>query len=146
MTEITCPECGSIFSPKAKGKPRSLPEHKRFFAIVAGYFTHWPESCEFQPETSEHLRAWALVKAHHFDSAIIDPDAILKFASLRIQGEHSFVVPKGGKIHVYWPKSISFKACEQWRAHQIFSEAEGVLEAEAGITSDDLLEAIRTAA
>lgn len=139
MTEIACPDCGTLFTPKATGKRRSLPEHKRFFAILAGYFANWPERCEFQPETSEHLRAWALVKAHHFESAIIDPEAILKFASLRIKGEHSFIVPRGGKIGVYWPKSISFPACDQWKAHQIFAEAEAVLEAETGIRADQLL-------
>ena len=133
---MRCEDCGRIIK---EGGKRSLPQHRRFMALVAAYFKHWPEWHDFQPDNSEHLRAWALIKAGHFDVANIQPETILRFESLHSQGSYSFVTARGNAIAIYWPKSIAFRKCQQREAVEVLGKAEEVLEAESRIKADELL-------
>jgi hypothetical protein len=57
-----CPECGCVLI-----KRRSPQLHRYFFATIKSAYDNWPESHEFQPTDTEHLRAWLECKAGHRD-------------------------------------------------------------------------------
>lgn len=95
--------------------PRNPKRHRKFFAAIAAAYEQWPESHEFQPESSEHLRAWLLCKVGHYATIDIDPDHIESLAdgiatvAAIARREHVFVrVGTGGRIRVFIPKSQAF--------------------------------------
>ena len=44
----TCPCCG--YNLSAKAKPRSLEQHKRYFALINPAYAQWPEMHDFKPD------------------------------------------------------------------------------------------------
>ena len=60
----TCPTCYQVVNTARSGQ-----DHKRFFAVIAAYYDHWPEDYIasngnlFQPKSAEHLRAFLLCEA-----------------------------------------------------------------------------------
>jgi hypothetical protein len=44
-TGKTCPHCGGGLDG---GKPRSLEQHRRYFALMRAVFHHWPETHHVQ--------------------------------------------------------------------------------------------------
>lgn len=125
--DISCPDCGCVIEEKPKGKPRSLPHHQRFFAVIKTAFKNWPADHEFTPECEDHLRAWLIVKAgaEYRDVDTIscpyaeDQPAMTRLVALSIEasmrgnrerGVFSFVRPHpdGGSVAVYSAKSIKF--------------------------------------
>ena len=63
----SCPHCGCLLA-----KARSRPDHNRLFALIDKAFMHWPEGRDFQPQNAEHLRAYLLVRAGHFNAGSIE--------------------------------------------------------------------------
>ena len=46
--------------------PRRKKHHRAFFGYIAAAFDNWPEGYDrFQPDNSEHLRAWLLKECGH---------------------------------------------------------------------------------
>lgn len=147
-----CPHCQCDLDP-AKGKPRSLDQLRRFFAVLRAMKMHWPERAEFQPESEEHLRKWALVKAGHRETADIpcewatDRPSLTKLASLAIEsaiqaaGTYAFVRPdsNGGRVRVFKAKSIAFDKLGQAEFNRLNDEVEAVYRAETGLDPDEVL-------
>lgn len=123
--DITCPDCGCVIEEKPKGKPRSLPQLNRLFAIIAVAFDNWPDSSEFRPDSSEHLRAYltclageAFRDVTHINCPYAEDQPALTrliavsiesaIAGARRKGTYAFVRPHpdGGSIAVYTPKSF----------------------------------------
>lgn len=50
----TCPHCGS--ASDANEKPRSLPQLRRYFAMIRSAFHHWPETAQIQFASEEECR------------------------------------------------------------------------------------------
>lgn len=111
--ERTCWSCGVPI-----GRARSSPDHKRFFALIRAAFHHWPLQYEFQPDDTEHLRAWLIVKAGHRITTTIKlpskatPAANRMFfeavkAGIKAAGGRAFVVPMDDQLAVLAPKSIA---------------------------------------
>jgi len=144
----TCPHCGcDIADPK--GKPRSVEQHRRFFGLIAAAFHHWPDGHEFQPSSSEHLRAWLLCKAGYRDVVTVpvesDHPAIIKLALLAVEGAlraaraHAFVRPHGSGLAVFTAKSISFHALPHGEFQSVNDAVQEIIEGETGMRVDDLL-------
>ena len=144
----TCPHCGCD-SADPKGKPRSVEQHRRFFGMIAAAFHHWPDSHEFQPSSSEHLRAWLLCKAGYRDVVTVpvesDRPAVIKLAMLAVEGAlraartHAFVRLHGSSLVVFTAKSISFHALPHGEFQSVNDAVQEIIEVETGITVDKLL-------
>jgi hypothetical protein len=146
-----CPHCGSGLDP-VKGKPRSVDQLRRFFGVLRGMYSNWPEAAEFQPESEEHLRKWVLCKAGHREATDIpmefmDNGPVTRLAGLAIEmaikaaGAFAFVRPDsaGGRVRVYRAKSIAFDKLDQSTFNRLNDEVEAVYFAETGIKADNLL-------
>lgn len=157
MTRVvhSCPHCGSMLT-----KARSSPMHRRFFALIAAAFSHWPEHAEFQPEDAEHLRAWLLCKANWRESrevpvaysegnpALAKLTALAIEAALKEAGSHAFIRPhpSGGSVVVYRAKSLAWDKCDQKAFGPVAEAVEAIIEAELGVSADTLLKETERAA
>lgn len=147
-----CPHCGCSVDPE-KGQPRSVPQLKRFFAVLRAMRAHWPENAEFQPESDEHLRKWAVCKAGYRESTDIavpyaeDQPSITKLAAMAIEqaikaaGAYAFVRPdaNGGRVRVYKAKSIAFHSMGPAEFSKLNDDVEAVYRAETGLDPDQVL-------
>jgi hypothetical protein len=117
------------------------------FAVIAEAFRQWPMSAEFQPEDAEHLRAYLLVKARHFDKLDVrckNSDAI----SLRMQLDaviRAFCDGKPPLMHVYpWgvrifkPRSISYAAADRKVFNAVSETVFEIIEDTLGVKIEDL--------
>lgn len=154
-------------SERARAKPllcdhcpakadRSLPQHKRYFALVRAAYTHWPEAHNFKPDDEEHLRKWLQCKAGHYTTTRIevpsaDP-AIMTLARLAAEGAIkaakgvAWIKPVDDTLIVFVPKSIAFDKLEHKAACRLFDEVASVIESEMGIKADELMKQHEAAA
>jgi len=127
-------------------KPRSLDQHKRFFAVIAATFHHWPHSHSFKPKDSEHLRAWLLVRAGHcFIHEFEVGDKADEFAKLiPIIGFmmfrcHSWTKVIGYNVAVCVPRSIAFERLGHNAFCALNDDVDQIIRAETGLEPDQLL-------
>lgn len=64
-----CHECGAV-----QGKGRSVPDHRRLFALIRKAYFMWPHDHKPNPTSEEHLRAWLLCAAKWHVVETIDID------------------------------------------------------------------------
>ena len=147
-----CPHCCCDLDP-VKGKPRSLDQLRRFFAVLRAMKMHWPETAEFQPKDETDLRKWALIKAGHRESQDIDAPfselepSVTRLFSIAVQqamdwaGSYVFVRPHpdGGSIRVFRAKSIAFDKLGQAEFNRLNDEVEAVYRAETGLDPSEVL-------
>ncbi len=148
MNEKSCPHCGGVL-----GKHRSLPDHRRFFALISAAHAQWPHDHDFKPDSVEHLRKWLITAAGHRDVVEIavpeteDQPALARLVALSMQsaleaaGAYAFVRPdpNGGRVAVYKPRSIAWDTITQREFSEIRSAVEDVIEREVGVSAEDLL-------
>lgn len=145
MNLHSCPHCGGVLT-----KGRSLPDHRRFFGLIAAAFEQWPEDHSFTPESAEHLRAWLTCKAGWRESTPIHmPDMATDRmkdlfrlsieAAIAAAGGTAFVVPYRDVVAVIRPKSIAWDKIDQKEFGKLRDAVSDVIEAEIGVKADDLL-------
>lgn len=136
-----CPECGCEIGAK---KRRSLPDHRRLFALIKDAFDNWPEAHEFQPESPEHLRAWLVCKAgwreataydlgDKADAAVV---AIALEAGIRAARGVGFVRVVGRSVAVITPKSMDFRAMGQHEFGLLRDAITDIIRAVTGIDAE----------
>ena len=152
MTTAPCEHCGGYPSPK-RGKPRSVPQHRRYFAMIRAAFHHWPEAHEFHPVSEEHLRRWCQAKAGHRVVNAIETDsmtpaqAVLATSSaIKAAGPFSFVSAVGSTLYVITSSSIDFNTLPHLAACALFDDVADVIEAETGLKVDDIMPPVRARA
>ena len=131
----------------ARAKPRSVEQHRRYFALISAAFHHWPEGHERQFSSSEELRKWLQMKAGHREIGASIPltginkdrAMLLAEASIRAAGSYAVPVIHGDVLVVWRPKSIAFDKLEHKAACALFDEVAAVIEAETGVPADRLL-------
>lgn len=140
-----CPECGWMPDAK-KRKPRSVPQNRRYFALLRAAFNHWPESHRFQPSSEEHLRAWLQAKAGHrtvttIDMASMSKAQAAKATQVAIAAATSFVFchAVGEQLHIVQSASIAFDKLPHLDACALFDSVADIIEIETGIRVDDML-------
>ena len=144
-----CPHCLCDLDP-IKGKPRSVEQLRRFFAVLRSMYFHWPESAEFQPHTEEHLRAYVICKSGR--GQIVATEQLPPIADVDARAEMKAIISraysadlrkfprwKGNTLAVYEPKSMSFKSMGQAAFNKLNDEVEAVYKAETGLDPDQLL-------
>lgn len=146
MTTIhSCPHCGGVLT-----KGRSTSDHRRFFALIHAAYQQWPETYEFQPRDSEHLRAWLTAKAGWRDATQIDlPEEstadmrrlfVLSIESaIKASGGTAFVVPYRDCVAVITPRSIAWDAVDQKEFNKIRDAVSDLIEQIIGVSVDKLL-------
>lgn len=147
-----CPHCQCDLDP-IKGRPRSVDQLRRFFGVLRAMYRHWPEAAEFQPESEEHLRKWALVKAGHREATDIpiafadDHPGVTRLTSLAMEaamkaaGAFAFVKPhpSGGLVRVFKAKSIAFDKLGQTQFNCLNDDVEAVYKSATGLDPQQVL-------
>ena len=144
-----CPHCLCDLDP-IKGKPRSVEQLRRFFAVLRKAYFHWPErEGLFQPHSMEHLRKWVLCQAGHrvVAKTLTLPGsgnparlkAMKEFANELLSMDQRFGRWKETTLAVYEAKSIAFDKLGQAEFNRLNDEVEGVYKAEAGLDPEVLL-------
>jgi hypothetical protein len=141
-----CPHCGGELAPAKKGKQRSVPQHKRYFAMIRAAFSHWPESHRFQPLTEERLRKWLQAKAGYAVIKTVNTDGMTKDqAVLAIAAELSkadpvhFTSASAGNFYIISSKSIDFDTLPHIAACALFDHVAEVIEAETDLKVAQIL-------
>ncbi len=151
----TCPHCGVELEAKPKGnsKPRSVPQHRRYFALVKAAHSHWPEHHRFQPMSEEHLRKWLQAKAGYatvrtVDTAGMDTQsAIVAVAAMLAAADPMhFTSVTGARFHVIESKSINFDTLPHLAACALFDAVADTIKAETGLDPDKIMPPVRQAA
>ena len=144
-----CPNCGLDLSQPKRGKPRSVPQHKRFFAMIRAAYAHWPESHRFQPMSEDHLRKWLQAKAGHHVVTTIDVVGIetnaailLIAAGLSAAKDHTFTFAADGKFYIFQSKTIAFDTLPHLSACALFDAVADTIESETGLKVADIMPAI----
>lgn len=139
--------------PHRKKRPRSVEDHKRFFALIKAAYSTWPESHDFQPESEEHLRAYLLCAAGYrqvTDVAVPyaeDQPAVTRLVAISIEaaikaaGAYAFIRPdaNGGRVAVYRAKSIKFETLDQAKFGPVREAVENLIETALGTKVDTIL-------
>lgn len=140
-----CEHCGGYPSPK-QSKPRSVPQHKRYFAMLRQAYHHWPEAHHFQPANEEHLRKWLQAKSGHRKVDTIETDGMTPAqsvgviaAAMKRAGPYAFVSAVGSKLYILTSESIDFDTLPHLAACALFDDVADVIEAETGLKLEDIM-------
>jgi hypothetical protein len=145
-----CPHCGGDLHDKPRSKPRSVPQHRRYFALIRAAHSHWPETHRFQPMSEEHLRKWLQAKAGYANIRTVDTagmntqSAIVAVAAqLAAADPMNFTSVVGSRFHVIESKSIDFDALPHLAACSLFDAVADKIRAETGLGPDRIMPPIR---
>ena len=145
MSKI-CPHCGCDLDAPKKGKPRSVPQHKRYFALIRAAFYHWPDGHEFRPQSEEHLRKWLQCKAGYhkvdsIDTAGMKPEHAVAVISSRCAqaGPHAFFKSAGSRFYIFRSNSVDFDTLPHLQACAVFDDIAEIIEAETGVKCDEMI-------
>ena len=136
-----CPHCGTEIG---EIKRRSIPDHRRLFALIKQAFDNWPEAHEFTPESPEHLRAWLTCKAGWRDATAYDLGeradaavvALALEAGIKAARGVGFVRVHGRSVAVITPKSIDFRSMGQQEFGLLRDAITDIIKAETGIDAE----------
>jgi hypothetical protein len=145
--KVQCPVCEHEFSPFEPGKPRSTPQHRRFFALCKAAFENWPESHDMQFTDATDCRKWLTMKAgwRHMASQSpiigLKPELAVQIATLamRAAGAHAVAQFHKGDLIIWVPKSIKFNIMPHQEFCALSDAVSQVIEAETGIMCDSIL-------
>lgn len=141
-----CPACGFVLDD-AKGLPRSVPQLRRYFAMIRAAYHHWPERHERQFASEDECRKWLQMKAGHREIGATIPltgmskerAMLLAEAAIRAAGSYAVPVIHGDTLAIWRPKSIAFSKLGHKAACRLFDDVADVIRAETGIDPDELL-------
>ena len=145
-----CPSCGhQIDRAATKGKPRSIQQHRRFFAMISAAYHHWPANHSTQFATVEDCRKWLTMRSGWRDVAARIPlvgvrpaiAVMLIDCAFRAAGAHAHAVEHKGELVIWVPRSIAFDKMPHAEFCQLNDAVALAIEAESGLKVDDLLSA-----
>jgi hypothetical protein len=149
-TGKTCPHCGGGLDG---GKPRSLEQHRRYFALMRAVFHHWPEAHPTQFSNEQECRVWLQMKAGHRQIGVRTPlgedrnrDLFVAEAAIRGCGSNAMPVIFADELVVWKPKSIAFGKLGHEAFCKLNDEIDAVIKAETGLDADQLLKEHEAAA
>lgn len=150
---MDCPHCGCAFDPP-NGAPRSVPQLRRYFAMIRAAFHHWPESHERQFASEEECRKWLQMKAGHREIGATIPltgmskerAMLLAEAAIRAAGSYAVPVIHGDTLAIWRPKSIAFSKLGHKEACRLFDDVADVIRAETGIDPEEMMRETERAA
>jgi hypothetical protein len=142
---MKCDVCGH--DPEKLSKRRSVPQLRRYFAMIRSAYEHWPDTHERQFTSAEECRAWLQMRAGWREVGAqlaltgIQKDRALFLAEAAIKAAGAMAVPviHKGLLVVWRPKSIAFGRMSHDDFCGLVDAVEGVIEAETGISVADLI-------
>jgi len=145
-TGTICPVCG-FATPKTGIDPRSIDQHRRYFAVIRAVFYHWPESHERQFTDETELRKWLQMKAGYREIGAQMPLAginkekalLLAEAAIRAAGSYAMPVLHGSTLVVFRPKSIAFNRLSHLAFCELNKTIEDIIRAETGLDPEQVL-------
>jgi len=144
-----CPHCG-VELEKPRSKHRSVPQHRRYFALIRAAHSHWPDTHRFRPMSEEHLRKWLQAKASYCNIRTVDTagmdtqSAIVAVAAeLAAADPMHFTSVVGARFHVIESKSIDFDTLPHLAACALFDAVADTIRAETGLDPDRIMPPIR---
>lgn len=145
-----CPGCGLDLSQPKRGKPRSVPQHRRYFAMIRAAHAHWPESHRFKPISDDRLRKWLQAKAGYAVVKTVDVSTMTRDqAVLAIAAELAnadpvhFTSATVNAFYVIESKSIDFDTLPHLSACALFDAVADTIEAETGLKVADIMPPLR---
>jgi hypothetical protein len=148
----TCPHCAGDLDGDAS-KPRSLDQHRRYFALMRAVFHHWPETHAVQFTSQDELRVWLQMKAGHRQIGVRTPlgedrnrDLFVAEAAIRGCGSNAMPIIYGDELVVFKPKSIAFANLSHERFCKLNEEVSAVILAETGLDAEQILKEHEAAA
>ena len=139
-----CPHCGVVLD---EGKPRSLPQLRRYFAAIRAWYFHWPEKHLRRFTTETEFRKYLQMKAGHREPGAQIPlvgmskerATFLAEAVIRAAGSYADVEMQGDTLIVYVPKSIAFGKLKHLAACALFDDVAAVFHAETGLDPEQVM-------
>lgn len=126
---------------------RSQPSHNLLFAVIDEAFKVWPDNHPFQPEDKEHLRAYLLVKARHFDKIDIkckSTDAVGLGTQINVlirefsDGKAPLIHAYPWGVRVFKPRSISYAAADRKVFNAVSETVYEIIETTLGVPIETL--------
>lgn len=149
MSECACPHCGGLLEAPAPKKPRSLPQHRRYMALCAAAFEHWPSvDTDFRPRSASHLRYYLEVQAGAFDvtktARILsaDPDKLyaLMLAFLQHSDDEKLFIELDGNLLIEKKaRSVAFEEMPHEDFTKLVNAVTEIIENAIGVNAEQLL-------
>lgn len=120
MSDLHCGDCGSTNvvdgAPKSR---RSLPQLRRYHAMIRAAFHHWPEAHarEHYISSEDDLRKYLQMRVGHKEIAVVIDDigvmgkaqaVTVATAAFKAAGAYAMPVMHGDALVIFRPKSIAF--------------------------------------
>ena len=140
----TCPVCDSKLPVKG-GTPRSLAQHKRYFAIIKAAFQQWPERDEFNDEND--LRKYLQLMAGHgvvvAEIPLVgikkDIARFIAAQAIKAAGEYALPLPRGNNLRIVKPLSIAFDKMPHQEFCKLSDAVCDIIEGRLGVKVDALI-------
>lgn len=139
-----CKVCGC--NDGAAKDARSVPQIRRYFAIIRTVYDQWPERHPEQFEDAEAMRKWLQMSAGYREMVMnmpvagIKPDllVIMVTAAFRAVKSHARASIHKGRLIVWAPKSIAFASMPHREFCKLVEDVEAVIARETGIRVEEL--------
>lgn len=132
-----CPTCK---------RPMDDDKHRGFFfKAIAAAFENWPENAEFQPATTEHLRAWLLIEAGRYSTVDVEGAEAVTIANMKVAAAllgrpHAFRMGRiANGVRVYAPVSMAKDAVSKKEFDAIALDVYNIIEAVVGVGVERLV-------
>lgn len=149
---MICSHCGC--EATSTGKARSVPQMRRYFAMIRAAFHHWPETCDVQFSTEEECRKYLQMKAGWRDIGArvplvgVNKDRARMIAEAAIRGAGSYAMPivHKNELIVFVPRSISFQKMGPQEFSALSDAVSQAVFDMTGIDANELLRQMESAA
>lgn len=140
-----CPSCGCDIT--GNDKPRSLPQMRRYYAMIRAAYSHWPETSDVQFSSDEECRKHLQMRAGWRDVGAriplvgVNPEAAKMLVSAAIAGAkaHAWPVVYRSELVVWIPRSIAFHAMGPQEFGQLSDAVAVVIRDMTGLDAETLL-------
>ncbi len=147
-----CACCGCDIS--GNDKPRSLPQLRRFFAMIRAAYHHWPETSEKQFSSDEELRKHLTMRAGWRDVAARIPlvgvnsdiTKMIVAQAFKAAGTHAWPVVHKSELVIWVPRSIAFHSMGPQEFGQLSDAVAVVIKDMTGLDVEQMLRETESAA
>lgn len=141
----TCPHCGC--SHDAQDRPRSVPQLRRYFAMIRAAYAHWPETADVQFSSEEECRKHVQMRAGWREVGAriplvgVKPETAKMLAAAAIAGAkaHAWPVIHERELIVWVPRSIKFASMGPQEFGQLSDAVSVVIKDMTGMDAETLL-------